>query len=115
MPEYALINSPSSSDGGECSCFICEENLRRGEADLTCQSEKDGRKWGNTTNTHERSSSCPLCPKAHRPVAYTEPRQCQSVETERRGFKDQPRIHVKLLQNKICEEWDFFWLIFFCF
>lgn len=30
---------------------MCEENLRCGEADLTCQSEKDDGKWGNTMST----------------------------------------------------------------
>lgn len=111
-PEYALINSPSSSDGGECSCFMCEENLRCGEADLTCQSEKGDGKWGNTTNTLEHSSSCP---KSRHPEALTEPRRSWSAETERRGFKDEPRVHVKLLQHQIWEERGYFWLIFFCF
>lgn len=30
-PEYVLINSPSSSDADDSSCFICDKNLRHSE------------------------------------------------------------------------------------
>lgn len=83
---------------------------------MICQSEKDGRREMGQQILTRHSSSCPLCPKAHLFVVCIEPRQCNSLL--RQNEEDSKTSHAskeQLLQHRIWQDWEYFWLIFFCF